>query len=93
MADDARYVGVNDHGNPVGEYHPRAKLTDEDVELIRQLRESDPPMPMREIAAKFEVSVGTVHDVVSYRRRATSYVGWRKVRIGKGVATGEKAND
>ena len=70
-------VGVNDIGRPVGESHPRARLSDDDVELIRQLR--DVGMAWRRIAEKFEVSVWTVRDICSHRRRQFA-VRYRPVR-------------
>ena len=40
MAD--RVVKVNDHGLRIGDDHPRAKLTDHEVDLLLELRDSDP---------------------------------------------------
>ena len=79
MGIESKFFGVDDHGNRVGEDHPRAKLTDHEVELIRQLHEEG-GLSLREIAEKFEVTKGTVHDIVNYRRRATTVVGWRKAK-------------
>lgn len=64
-----RLVGVNERGLRVGQDHHRAKLTDRDVELIRQLHEDG--MSYRVIAEKFEVSKMLVCYVCTYRRRAT----------------------
>jgi len=94
--DETRLVGVSETGRRVGEDHPRATLTDSEVELIRQLAEGDqdnPPMSHREIAKKFEISRGTVGDIVSFRRRAAYPVGWRRVRVvirGVDIATGDQ---
>lgn len=56
-----RRIGVNERGRPVGESHALCKLTDEDIELIHQLREPDPVtgrrLSYREIAAKFDAGV------------------------------------
>ena len=62
-----------------GENHPDAILSDEDVELIRQLYEEGQRMCLAErkrrklgyrgIAARFECSCRTVRDIVHYRAR------------------------
>ena len=54
-------------GKYSGQKHHRAKLTDVDVELIRQLHESK--MSIREIAKKMDVSHTTVGRIVRYERR------------------------
>lgn len=52
---------------PTGQNHHKTKLSDNDVELIRQLREEG--LSYREIAEKFEASVWTVRDIADYRTR------------------------
>ncbi len=51
-----------------GQEHPRATLTDHEVELIRQLAESG--MTQTEIAAKFGVSKSCICKIVNYILRA-----------------------
>ncbi|MDR5743268.1 helix-turn-helix domain-containing protein [Caballeronia sp. LZ029] len=58
----------------VGQDHQRAKLSNRDVELIRQMHEEK--ITRRVIAEKFGVSVSLVDKVANYRRRvqvATRY--------------------
>ena len=78
-------VAVNERGDRVGEDHPRAKLTDAEVDLIRELREpldeGATPLSYGEIATKFEISKGTVFDIVNCRRRAVVPSGFKRVRI------------
>ena len=50
-----------------GERHQKARLSDHDVELMRQLREGG--MTYREIAEKFECSLWTVRSIVTYASR------------------------
>lgn len=52
-----------------GERHHRAKLSDDDVRLMRELREKH-GLPYSEIAAKFECSLWTARDIVTYATRA-----------------------
>lgn len=54
----------------MGERHYRAKLTAEDVRLIRELAGE---MTIRKIAEKFDVSHHTVHQAVTYKT-------WKHVR-------------
>jgi hypothetical protein len=78
-----RWASVNDAGRTVGEHHHRAKLADEDIELIRTLREQG--LSYREIAAKFDdtlvVSKSMVHAVCTYRYRAHTTKGHRRVPL------------
>lgn len=70
-------VGVNEKGLRVGETHHRAKLTDQDVDLIRELH--DEGLSYREIAVKFEVSKSTVRDIIKCRRRFQFVARWKRV--------------
>lgn len=51
-----------------GENHPRAKICDKDVELLRVLHEQH-GLGYKPLAAKFEISVRQVRDICHYRRR------------------------
>jgi len=57
----------NPKGYRIGEDHQKAKLSDDDVELIRDLR--DGGMTYREISEKFECSYWTARDIADYRTR------------------------
>lgn len=71
-----KYVVVNDAGRRIGESHPRAKLKDSEVDLIRDLVESlveegkTPTEAYRIAAEKFEITHGHACNVVTCRRRA-----------------------
>ena len=62
-----KIVGVNEQGLRIGEDHPRASLTDTEVELMRQL--NDDGMCYRVLAEKFDVSKGAVAKICRYERR------------------------
>lgn len=51
-----------------GESHPHAKLSDHEVEMVRQLREGG--MSWSLLSDKFEISQRALRDICSYRRRA-----------------------
>lgn len=77
-------VAVNANGVRIGESHPRARLTDWEVELIRQLHEDlEEPIGYRRLAAIFEVSKRTIRDVCAYRRRAETVAAWVEPRQEK----------
>lgn len=81
---NTRMVGVNDKGNRVGEDHPMATLTNAEVDLIHELRnptDGSSPLSYGEIARKFEISKGTVFDIISGRRRVVYPTGFRRVAI------------
>ncbi len=61
----------------VGETHHRAKLTDDDVELIRLLREGG--MKVKEIAKKFECTPQNISTIIHYRSRTGVGLAVRKV--------------
>lgn len=63
-------VAVNDRGRLIGESHPRAKLSDHEVDLIRELAEDG--MSYQQIAEKFECSRSTVQAIVECRIRAST---------------------
>ncbi|NFV82111.1 hypothetical protein [Magnetospirillum aberrantis] len=74
-----RVVAVNEAGLRCGEDHPGAKLTDSEVELIRQLRESG--MSYGVLADKFDVSKSCIADICKYRRRGQFVLHEKKVRV------------
>lgn len=85
-----KLVGISESGSRVGETHHRAKLSDHDIDLIRELHEEG--LSYREIAIKFCVGKSTVRDIVKCRRRWQTPVTWRKVEIAeehKGVEVQE----
>jgi hypothetical protein len=76
-------VQVDERGYRIGEGHPSAKFSDAEIELMRQLAEGEEgvlPLTFAEIARKFETSKGAVHDIVNFRRRASTPAGWKEVR-------------
>lgn len=61
-------VAVNEVGLLVGEDHPNAKLTDAEVELVRELRETE-RMSYDWLAEKFGVSKSAIAKICRYERR------------------------
>jgi DNA invertase Pin-like site-specific DNA recombinase len=73
-----RTIAVNEGGYRIGEDHHHAKLTDAQVEEIRELWE-DGFSSYRTLAKKFNVNRGTIRDIVTFRRRAQYAARWKKV--------------
>jgi hypothetical protein len=73
---------VGDSGRVIGALHHRAKWGDDDIELMRQLRETG--MPYRQIVEKFDAgrrpSEATVRHVCTGRRRSVTVMGHTLVR-------------
>lgn len=71
--------GVDEKGNPLGEAHHRAKLSDDDVELIRDIYEEG-MASYSTLAKVFAVSKETIRDIVTFRRRASTPSAFRTVK-------------
>ena len=75
-----RLVGVNDAGLRVGEDHPRAKLTDEEVERMRTLHEKE-RIGYKRLARMFELSRRTVAKICRYEMRNQTATRYRTVSV------------
>ena len=73
-------VGLSELNKRCGETHPRARLTDHDVDLIRELREEH-KLTYEALAEKFECSKSTIRDICRYRRRWQRPDRWKKVAL------------
>lgn len=62
-------VAVNEAGRRVGEDHPGAKLTNAEVECIRELHETE-GLGYGLLAVKFELSKSAIAKICRYERRA-----------------------
>ena len=73
-------IAVNERGNRVGQSHHNARLTDYEVDMIRQLHFAA-KMSYPRIAEKFEVSAHTVKDICLFRRRAEVPARWKVIEV------------
>lgn len=72
-----RYTyGVSEHGNPLGEAHHQAKLTDKDVELIRDIYEEG-MTSYRTLARVFGVSKSQIRNICQYLKRADTPAAYK----------------
>ncbi|EOJ4662874.1 TPA: hypothetical protein JWH76_004748 [Escherichia coli] len=72
------YLGIQDYCfrhkilmHRYSDFHYLTKLTEHDVDLIRSLREEG--LTLREIALKFDVSLGHVRDICVFNKRFKNY--------------------
>lgn len=76
-----RWAAVNDTGHVIGSNHPRAKLSDADIDLMIALRAAG--MSYGRIAAKFDgdphVSKSMVFYVCNDLRRAQTVMGHKRI--------------
>lgn len=72
-------VAVNERGIRIGEDHPNAKLTDSEVEMVRELRLGG--MTYQLLAEKFEISKSSVAWICTYGRRAQVALTWKAVHV------------
>jgi hypothetical protein len=71
----ATTVALSATGKRVGESHPKATLTDHEVDLLLELR--DEGFSLSWLAEKFEIAKTTAHSIVTGRTRATQPATYR----------------
>lgn len=69
-------IHIGEYGRRVGESHGMARLSDHEIELIRQLGEQG--MPAAEIAQKMEVGKRYIYKLLNYERRVSVVAQWRR---------------
>lgn len=74
-----KQIGINERGLRIGEDHQNAKLTDAEVELIRELHGEG--LSYKTLAMKFDVSKSLIRYIVQYKRRGQVPASWRTVHI------------
>ena len=75
-----RHVATNDRGLLVGRFHPNAKISDQDVDKIREMHEEQ-GLGYKRIAKIMGLSRNTVAGICQYVRRAQTYELWKQVRV------------
>ena len=73
----SKIVAVNENGRRIGEEHPRSKLTDAQVDRIRDLHEYH-DMTYEQLAAMYQVPKTTIASICQYMRRAQTPFGWKR---------------
>lgn len=70
------FIAVDENGLRIGETHPNAKLTDAQVDEMRDLREND-GLTYDQLAERFGVPYITVQKICTYARRASTIARWK----------------
>ncbi len=78
-----KVITVNQKGYAIGEDHRNAKLTNEQIDRIRDLREEH-GMKYSQLAEMYQVSKSMIAGVCQYRRRAQTPFGWKTLEIDDG---------
>lgn len=76
----SKLIAVNELGRRIGEDHQHARLTNEQVDRIRDLHELH-GLKYQQLADMFQVSKSMIAGVCQYRRRAQTPFGWKKLEI------------
>ncbi len=76
----SKLIAVNELGRRIGEDHQHARLSDEQVERIRDLHE-DHGLKYSQLAEMFQVSKSMIAGVCQYRRRAQTPFGWKRLEV------------
>jgi hypothetical protein len=84
-----RTVGVNEIGRQIGQYRFGAKLTDHEVSLLLGMHTEG--LGYKRLAKKFEISIRSVRDMVSLRRRGQTAANWKRVMVGEQDSTQARA--
>lgn len=72
-----KVIGLNDHGRRVGQDHHRAKFTDHEVEVMRQMHESG--MSFYRLARVMECDESTARRICNHERRSQQPTKFKKV--------------
>ena len=75
-----KLIPINDLGHRIGEHHQKAKLSDQDVEWIRQLHEEH-GISYPKLAAKFEISERMIGCICRYERRNQHVAGFKTIEV------------
>lgn len=78
-------VGVNGGGRRVGDYHPNAKLSDGDVELILGMHSEG--WGYKRLAQKFDVTPSAVRHICKGRNRGQRPERWKRVEVKTAMPT------
>lgn len=73
-------IALGERGVPLGENHPMAKLSDRQVEHMRDLYDEG-LVGYKTLARWFKCSRDTARGICTFRRRATLPVKWKSKKV------------
>lgn len=86
------YVAVDENGLRIGESHPNAKLTDQQVDQIRDLHEGK-KTSYADLAVMFNVPKITIAKICTYERRASTIARWKVLLLHFPISIANKPED
>jgi len=86
------FIAVDENGLRIGETHPNAKLTDAQVDLMRDLREVN-GWTYDQLAEHFGVPYITVQKICTYQRRASTIARWKVLLLHFPISLSNTAED
>ncbi|MBP6564010.1 MAG: hypothetical protein KA200_00195 [Burkholderiales bacterium] len=79
LAMTRRLLPYSEDGRIVGEGHPKARLTDAEVDRIRELHEEH-GVGYRELSIMFNAPMNTIGYICRYERRIATAMDWRPAK-------------
>lgn len=86
------FIAVDENGLRIGETHPNAKLTDAQVDEMRDLRELK-GWTYDQLAERFGVPYITVQKICTYERRASTIARWKVLLLHFPISITNTAED
>jgi DNA-binding transcriptional regulator YiaG len=86
------FIAVDENGLRIGETHPKAKLTDAQVDEMRDLREEQ-GWSYDQLATHFGVPKITVAKICTYERRASTIARWKVLLLHFPISITNTAED
>lgn len=83
------FVALDEDGNRIGETHQNAKLSDAQVDQIRDLHEKD-GLSYGQLAERFTVSKVTIQCICNYSRRASTIARWKVLLLHTPISLANK---
>lgn len=86
------FIAVDENGLRIGETHPNAKLTDAQVDEMRDLHEIE-RWDYDRLAAHFRCAYTTVAMICTYQRRASTIARWKVLLLHTPISLTNKPED
>lgn len=86
------FVAVDENGRRIGETHSNAKLTDLQVDQIRELRETE-GKNYDELAVMFQAPKITIAKICTYERRANTIARWKVLLLHSPISIANKPEE
>lgn len=77
-----KIVSVNERGYLIGDSHHFAKITNEEAEKIRELRERY-GMTYKALSEKFGIGESAISKICLYKRRWSTVIRFKKVSLSE----------